>query len=183
MGRDDAPAKPVMIRYSALHTARVVALLLLMPSSLAAPLYTQEAAPLLDNPLRNGLLLAALAVRLTGMPLPAGVLTDPPRDVRSARTNVLCAVDHLGLLAAPWVRAGGEGCRLSAHAARRCINDAIWGLAVETVPSLAGATGERGTAHQGRGGSFGPGCCGCSHRQWHWSVPLTKPVTKRREHG
>eukprot|EP00198_Chlamydomonas_reinhardtii_P010404 XP_001699741.1 predicted protein [Chlamydomonas reinhardtii] len=82
--------------------------------------HVEEAAPLLDNPLRNGLLLAALAVRLTGMPLPAGVLTDPPRDVRSARTNVLCAVDHLGLLAAPW---------------------------------------------------------------WHWSVPLTKPVTKRREHG
>ncbi|EFJ46337.1 hypothetical protein VOLCADRAFT_93166 [Volvox carteri f. nagariensis] len=62
----------------------------------------EESLPLLDNPLRNGLLLAALAACLAGSPLPAGVVTDPPRDVRSARTNILCALDHLGLLAAPW---------------------------------------------------------------------------------
>ncbi|GIL67138.1 hypothetical protein Vafri_20588, partial [Volvox africanus] len=62
----------------------------------------EESLPLLDNPLRNGLLLAALAARVVGSPLPNGVVTDPPRDVRSARTNILCALDHLGLLAAPW---------------------------------------------------------------------------------
>jgi hypothetical protein len=66
----------------------------------------QEALPLLDNPLRNGLLLAALAARVAGSPLPTGVVTEPPRDVRSARTNILCALDHLGMLAAPWVRDG-----------------------------------------------------------------------------
>ncbi|KAG2454521.1 hypothetical protein HYH02_000368 [Chlamydomonas schloesseri] len=77
----------------------------------------EEAAPLLDNPLRNGLLLASLAVRLTGTPLPAGVLTDPPRDVRSARTNILCAVDHLGLLAAPWAPPTNEEQRVRAEAA------------------------------------------------------------------
>ncbi|KAG2436334.1 hypothetical protein HXX76_006643 [Chlamydomonas incerta] len=77
----------------------------------------EEAAPLLDNPLRNGLLLAALAVRLTGTPLPTGVLTDPPRDMRSARTNILCAVDHLGLLAAPWAPPASEEQRARAESA------------------------------------------------------------------
>ncbi len=71
------------------------------------PLGPQECAALLDNPLRNGLLLVALAGRLAGAPVPPHHVTDPPRDVRSARTNILCALDHLGLLAQPWVRVGG----------------------------------------------------------------------------
>ncbi|KAG2493167.1 hypothetical protein HYH03_008589 [Edaphochlamys debaryana] len=77
----------------------------------------EEAAPLLDNPLRNGVLLAALAARLVGAPLPAGVLTVPPRDVRSARTNILGALDHLGLLAAPWAPPADAELRARAEAA------------------------------------------------------------------
>lgn len=92
----------------------------------------QEAAPLLDNPLRNGLLLAAVAAAATTQPgsnaiagaaaaaavaarLVHGVV-DPPRDVRSARGNIMAALDHLGLLdaacASPTCVAGLWGCLL-----------------------------------------------------------------------
>ncbi|GIL82243.1 hypothetical protein Vretifemale_11156, partial [Volvox reticuliferus] len=105
---------------------------------------TEESLPLLDNPLRNGLLLAALAARVVGSPLPTGVVTAPPRDVRSARTNILCALDHLGLLAAPWGPPPDAERRARAQA-------------VTVSDTGSGGTAGNTTAGSGNGGGSGGG--------------------------
>ncbi|KXZ51767.1 hypothetical protein GPECTOR_11g210 [Gonium pectorale] len=91
---------------------------------------TEEVAPLLDNPLRNGTMLAALATVLTNSPMTPGLLTIPPLDVRSARTNILCALDHLGLLAVTWERQlrAGPGLAAEVEGVLAGSFDSIWGL-------------------------------------------------------
>lgn len=69
-----------------------------------APTPADEAAPFLDNPLRNGILLARIATVVeaaAGSKDDRAASTAPahaPRDMRAARANILSALDRLGLL-------------------------------------------------------------------------------------
>jgi len=56
----------------------------------------EETAPMLENPLRNGVLLCDVAAAVTGAPIPNA--TCEPPDQQAARSNILLALDHLGLL-------------------------------------------------------------------------------------
>ncbi|KAF5839199.1 hypothetical protein DUNSADRAFT_1336 [Dunaliella salina] len=56
----------------------------------------EETAPMLENPLRNGVLLCDVAAAVTGAPIPDA--TCEPPDQQAARSNILLALDHLGLL-------------------------------------------------------------------------------------
>lgn len=56
----------------------------------------EATAPLLSNPVRNGLLLGAIAAALTGQTLTA--VAQPVNDIPTARYNLLRAAGHLGMV-------------------------------------------------------------------------------------
>ena len=78
--------------------------------TLRVQLLQEEAvAPLLSNPLRNGLLYCDLAAVLTGVPV-SGALAKP-KDLSAARGNIVRALMHLGLI--------GQMCGMGALKAAR----------------------------------------------------------------
>lgn len=63
----------------------------------------EHTAPLLSNPLRNGLLLAGIAAAVTSQPLPG--IHQPVNTLAAARSNLLVAAARLGLLSSGFAAA------------------------------------------------------------------------------
>jgi len=104
----------------------------------------EPSQPLLNNPLRNGLLLAGIAAGVTRQPLPG--IHQPVKSLAAARANLLKAASHLSLVCSSFAAAA------AAAAAQRDKDEALKGQA-----SASSLTGQGLAVHGSPGFRAGSG--------------------------